>query len=1338
MTEQLSKTYDPAAVERDITAKWDAARAWHADPRETTEHGRPPFSIVIPPPNVTAALHLGHALNNTLQDVLIRFHRMAGDNACWLPGTDHAGIATQTVVDRRLQAEGKKSLKDYKQEEEAFGGGRAKFIEKVQTWKDEYEARITDQLKQMGCSCDWDRQRFTMDDVCGAAVREAFFQLFQDGLIYRGKRLVNWDPVTQTALADDEVEMHDIDGNFWYMKYPLVERSEERGAGNESKASRKTGAERSEAPDHWRETGEYVTVATTRPETMLGDTAVAVNPKDPERARFAGKYVRLPIVNRVIPIIADEYVVIPKADSTDAKEKYASGFLKVTPAHDPNDYEIGQRHDLPMINVMAPEASISKDHGWPAHEWPPESTNPDREQGGSALVSDFAHTLLGMPREDARRAIVQWFKDHDLLEETRPYRHAVGHSYRSHVPVEPYLSDQWYVAVKKPTNRLGDDDSPIDGTDVPQNSLAGAALRAIGGNDHSQTNHDATTSRDRKGAGSAGSPTPTETAYLITFSTYASWLHGDERGSVTKQENLPGTPAHPPQRGLEQSNREAVSDEPVYLEESARITTLAAIQEVCRHRGWRLEAANVRTQHVHLVAVAADPPEKVMNDCKAYATRRMREASLIDREQRVWTRHGSTRYLNDAEAFDAAVAYVVDEQGEDLGGVFDHRKNPLPHGRGSSDQEPAPSRSRLVQDRLTFTPERYEKTFRGWHENIRDWCISRQLWWGHRIPVWSRLGSEPLPTLPEAASVQETEIGHSICLRSDDPSILAELEAAGFERDPDVLDTWFSSALWPMSTMGWPDPGNFLSEIPEGDDLLHAFNPTSVLCTARDIITLWVSRMVMFNAYFLSPSETSRDRKGAGSTAAGENPLPHGRGSLKRGSSGELPLPFHDVYIHPMIQDGAGQRMSKSLGNGVDPMDIIHSHGADAMRFTLASMATQTQDARLPVDCVDPHTGEAFEPETVTLPNGAKVAAPVQERNGRKMVTSYGYSSGKAVPSDAGGDMPLARNTSSKFDLGQRLCNKLWNACRFAFSYLEGAEGSEGRGSEGVQAEDLPSRWILSRLSRTVSQCESAIREYRFSDYASTMYDFFWRDLCDWYIEAVKPTLKDDATQQGVLTACLDATLRMMHPAMPFITERVWETLQQIREDSAIRDVPGVELGDSPNGLLMTAVWPRVEASLADDEAESSFEAIRESLTGLREARNTHKLKPQAKVTVSIRTAGDTAAVIESNRRMFERLGNVEIAAIGGDVEQPAGSAAAMSRDAIVYLHDVIDTNTERQRLSKRMAELEKNIQQLEGRLSNEKYVNKAPAHLVQETRDQLAEAKREAERIDQQLAALA
>ncbi|MHB1158386.1 MAG: valine--tRNA ligase, partial [Phycisphaerales bacterium] len=862
MSNALDKNYDAQTVQREMWDLWEKANAFHAEPAcdlrpaacgggkpQTANRtsGGKPYVIVIPPPNVTAALHLGHALNNTIQDVLVRWRRMCGDNAVWIPGTDHAGIATQTIVDKRLQAEGKPALKDYKKLEAEGKNGREQFIALVQQWKDEYEATITNQLKKMGCSCDWERQAFTMDTVRAKAVREAFFQLFKDGLIYRGKRLVNWDPATQTALADDEVEMEEIDGHFWYMKYPLVKEGTEglRDKGNEG----------------------FVTVATTRPETMLGDTAVAVNPNDPVRKHLIGRKVLLPIVNREIPIIGDEYVVLPDANSEDAKAKYASGFLKVTPAHDPNDYEIGQRHGLPVINVMAPDGTISDQHGWPAEEWM-------KRAGPSSAPAGGAEFLLGMDRYEAREAIVEWFRKNDLLAEVKPYRHAVGHSYRSHVAIEPYLSDQWYVK-------------------VTDDRLRGAALRAMAGEQ-----------RDDNSAGRAGpSPAPAETA----------------------------------------------------------------------------------------------------------------------------ARRDSTAGGGDAPA--------------------------------------------RYEGQLRFTPERYAKTFRGWHENIRDWCISRQLWWGHRIPVWSKhvalteenwlteindplgeiinpgrrgflgigtihtpetntrtpiafldgiavavvnsttgqlhdLSADPLmPVVPET----EGQYDIYVCVLRDKDG--KYFERCGFIQDPDVLDTWFSSGLWPLSTMGWPQ------ETAE----LKAWNPSSTLSTAREIITLWVSRMVMFNIYF--------------------------RGCV----------PFRDVFIHAMIQDGEGRKMSKSLGNGVDPLDIIATHGADAMRFTLALMTTQTQDVRMPV-----------------------------ER-----------------------DAASGKNTSPKFDVGRNFCNKLWNAGRFAMEVLgatdaasqhKAATGGRGLPNDGAPQSGGPrppvaalcDRWILSRLGRTVKLVDEALGAFQFSAYVQALYDFFW------------------------------------------------------------------------------------------------------------------------------------------------------------------------------------------------------------------------------------------------------
>ncbi|MEO0587055.1 MAG: valine--tRNA ligase [Planctomycetota bacterium] len=1086
----LPSTYDPHAVEPRVAERWNAADAFHATPDATIDCARRPFVICIPPPNVTAALHLGHALNNTLQDVLTRYHRMLGDNAVWLPGTDHAGIATQTVVDKRLKQAGDKSLIDYKRDENEGKPGREQFIEKVQAWKDEYEQRITDQLKAMGCSCDYDRQAFTMDEPRARAVREAFFRLFKDGLIYRGKRLVNWDPVSQTALADDEVESQDIDGQFYYMDYPLCDE-----AGTL--------------------TGGHVTVATTRPETMLGDTAVAVNPGDPARAKHVGQFVKLPIAGRVIPIVGDDYVVIPDADSDDSKARMASGFLKVTPAHDPNDWEIGQRHGLPAINVMAPDASISIDHGWPDEESP--ETNEELKP------------FVGLSREDARKAIVRWFKERDLLSDQKPYRHAVGHSYRSHVPVEPYLSDQWYVK-------------------VTDDRLAGAALRAM--------------APDQR-----------------TPDTQCTWTD-------THPFNPPFAPGS---AGGELSNASASSG----------------------------------TQ-------GSSPPA---------------------------------------------------EPGANGGGE-----------------------AASWEGELRFHPPRYAKTFQTWHENIRDWCISRQLWWGHRIPVWRRevALTEPPADLEEMIeelmrwnregriamqyrgevvplAISERDnldlTAFFVCVRDpdNDTEVVESLERRGLVRDPDVLDTWFSSGLWTLSTMDWPD----------ATDELAAWNPTSVLCTAREIITLWVSRMVMFNLYFTGD----------------ETP-----------DGGAQRLPFRDVFIHAMIQDGHGQKMSKSLGNGVDPFDIIDSHGADAMRYTLTSMTTHTQDVRMPVDMIDPHSGETFTPKFVTGSGGVKVAAPTQDRGGRQMVSSYGLASGQASPTD---EMPLARNTSEKFDLGRNFCNKVWNAFRFALEFI--GEGTSGE-AVGEGEPDLASKWILSRLARTIRACDDALNRYEFAPYATAVYDFFWRDLCDWYIEAIKPTVRDDAGQQATLAACLDASLRLMHPAMPFITERLWQALDEKRAD---RSLAGLEL--KRWDLLCHAAWPKADEALIDDEAEREWGLLQQVVSAIREVRATHNVPPRQKVQLSSKVPTEHARHTMTRRQYAETLAGYEGREFGPHVERPKGSAAAVVGDITIYVHDLLDEETERKRLDKRREELTKAVKQLEGRLSNKGYVEKAPADKVQETRDQLA-----------------
>ena len=1015
-TPQLPRSYDPGSIEPGIRAAWSEAALGHVS--MPLAPGSTPYSLLLPPPNVTSILHLGHALNATLQDVLARHARMNGKQTLWMPGTDHAGIATQTAVERRLLQDGKRRT-DFTREA---------FVELVQAWKDDYGATILAQLQEMGASCDWSRTRFTMDPVCAAAVREAFYKLFDDGLIFRGKRLVNWDPATQTALADDEVEMQELAGHMYYLRYPLTD-----GSG-------------------------HVTVATTRPETMLGDTGVAVNPNDPRAAELRGKTIRLPIVDREIPIVEDEYVVMP-GDGDDPKAEFATGFLKVTPAHDPNDWDIGQRHNLPVINIMAPDASISDKHGWED-------------------VSEESNGFVGMSREDAREAIIAWFRAQDLLEDIRDYSHSVGHSYRSHVPIEPYLSDQWFV-------RVTDD------------RLRGEAMRAM------------------------------------------------------------------------------VSDQ----------------------------------------------------------------------------------YEGEAP----------------------------PRSSGTHTQD----------GQLRFYPPRYAKTFQQWHENLRDWCISRQLWWGHRIPVWSKTLSitdagavpndlqsgmtddiewciDPVCSRHEdglAVRIQvdreAEEIRVLACVGRDRIHLEAELETAGFTQDDDVLDTWFSSALWPISTMGWPDPPAFSETV----GLLEAFNPTEVLSTAREIITLWVSRMVMFNRFF---------RDGT--------------------------LPFRNVYIHPIIQDGFGQKMSKSLGNGVDPRDIIESHGTDALRFIMIQLATATQDVRLPLDLVCPHTGKTFTPDFITSPSGHRVTAPEQVSPGdpnKTMVTVYGEFSGKAKASK---ERPLARNSSSKFDSGRAFANKFWNAARFALAR------SESPGDvTSLASLNIVDRWMLSRIARARQGIDDAINSYQFSACADVVYDLVWRDFCDWYLEAVKPTIGDDPAQRQVLRSALNAITRLLHPLCPFVTEALWPHITS----TGTTGLPGLDLPASDQ--VAYAAWP-VTDTLIDEEAEATFEQIKELVNAVRRARADHGVPPKTRLTLGISPA--------IKPLVDQALPAILSSCTLESVTESAGEGIQVHVGSeILYLQghgDDLDVDSERTRLTGRIAELKKSIAALKGRLGNPGYVEKAPAHLVEETRGTL------------------
>jgi valyl-tRNA synthetase len=656
---------------------------------------------------------------------------------------------------------------------------------------------------------------------------------------------------------------------------------------------------------------------------------------------------------------------------------------------------------------------------------------------------------------------------------------------------------------------------------------------------------------------------------------------------------------------------------------------------------------------------------------------------------------------------------------------------------------------------MTFVPARYAKTFEHWHENIRDWCISRQLWWGHRIPVWTRtppsgfaakalkaafqelqseLSSDDLAfnkayqlaerltkDYPNEVSVRfprefdaepgtfverpwgivmspppaRSDLTIRICTRLESPDIEAQLETAGFARDPDVLDTWFSSALWPLSTMGWPDAARAASESGDGSmkDLLPAYNPTSVLCTAREIITLWVSRMTMFNRYF--------------------------RGGTP---------PFRDVYIHAVVQDGEGQKMSKSLGNGVDPIDIIETHGSDAMRFTLCQIATQTQDVRLPVDILDPHTGESF-PAKMIQHGSARVAAPIQEHKGNKMVSSFGVASGQAKPT---ADMPVAKNTSSRFDLGRNFANKMWNASRFTLAILD--KGSADLTSHS--ASSLPDRWILSRLAATTREITEALGNYEFANYAQTLYRFVWDDFCDWYLEAIKPTVADDARQRATLAAALRGAISLAHPVMPFITEVIWEQLS-----ARLGSLPPIDdvLFDEPRkgGLLCTAGWPRVAQGVEDPAADAAFARLKSLVTVIREVRAQHQVVPKRRITLHV--PAEHLAGWQTLATLIQTLAGVETLVEKSSL--PTGGHVRFAFEGAEYgasnLADAVDPSAERGRLTKLIAEKEKSIATMQARLANPGYAAKAPPAMVKQTQDQIAKDQADVDTARQTLASL-
>ena len=880
MSKELAKTYDPKGIEDRIYQNWLDKKYFHAE----VDRSKKPFTIVMPPPNVTGQLHMGHALDNTMQDILIRYKRMQGYNALWQPGTDHAAIATEVKVIQKLKEQGidKNDI------------GREEFLKHAWEWKEEYGGRIVNQLKKLGSSADWDRERFTMDEGCSKAVEEVFVKLYNKGYIYKGSRIINWCPVCKTSISDAEVEHVDQDGFFWHINYPIV-----------------------------GEEGRFVEIATTRPETLLGDTAVAVNPEDERYQDLVGKMLKLPLTDREIPVIADSYV----------DKEFGTGCVKITPAHDPNDFEVGKRHNLPEINIMNDDATIN-------------------ELGGK---------YAGMDRYEARKAMVADLDALGLLVRVVPHTHSVGTHDRCKTTVEPMIKPQWFVKMQE---------------------MAKPAVEA------------------------------------------------------------------------------------------------------------------------------------------------------------------------------------------------------------------------LKKNELNFVPDRFDKIYLHWLENIRDWCISRQLWWGHRIPAYYC-----------------DECGE-VVVAKEMPKVCPKRGCTHFKQDEDTLDTWFSSALWPFSTLGWPD---------KTEDFDY-FYPTDVLVTGYDIIFFWVIRMV-----FSAIEQTGK-------------------------------VPFHHVLIHGLVRDSQGRKMSKSLGNGIDPLEIIDQYGADALRLTLI-------------------TGNA-----------------------------------------PGNDM---RFYMERVEASRNFANKVWNASRFIMMNLEKAEVPGEMPKDQLTAAD---KWILSKVNTLAKEVTENMDKYELGIAVQKVYDFIWEEFCDWYIEMVKPRLYNDgdttkSAALWTLKTVLVNALKLLHPYMPFITEEIFCTLQSEEES------------------IMISKWPEFTEEWHFAEDEAAVEMIKEAVRGIRNVRTGMNVPPSKKAKVFVVSESENVRnTFENGKVFFATLGSASEVTVQADrsgIDEDAVSAVLP--EAVIYMPfaELVDIDKEIERLQKEEQRLTKELARVNGMLSNERFMSKAPESKVAEERAKLEKYSQMMDQVKERLAHL-
>lgn len=917
---RMDKTYNPDAIEQRWYQQWEQNGEFKPSGEGT------PYAIMLPPPNVTGSLHMGHGFNNTIMDLLTRYHRMKGDNTLWQPGTDHAGIATQMVVERQLNAEGK-TRHDL---------GRDAFIDRVWDWKAESGGNITRQLRRLGSSLDWSRDRFTMDDSLSEAVKHVFIKLHEEGLIYRGKRLVNWDPVLHTAVSDLEVLSEEEAGHLWHFRYPLTD-----GSG-------------------------HLVVATTRPETMLGDTAVAVHPEDERYKHLIGKTITLPLVGREIPIIGDDYV----------DPEFGSGCVKITPAHDFNDAEVGKRHDLEIINILTIDAAIN---------------------------DNAPQQYRGLDRYVARKQVVADLDNLGLLEKIEEHKLMVPRGDRSNAVIEPFLTDQWYVKA-----------------DV----LAAPAVEAV-------------------------------------------------------------------QTG-----------------------------------------------------------------------------------------------------------------------------------------------------KIKFVPANWDKTFYNWMDGIQDWCISRQIWWGHRIPAWYDEQGNVYVGQDEADVRQKHQLADSVFLSQDE----------------DVLDTWFSSALWPFSTLGWP----------ADDAALKTWYPTSVLVTGFDIIFFWVARMMMMGIKFMDD------------------------------------VPFKEVYIHGLVRDSHGQKMSKSKGNVLDPIDIIDGIDLESLVAKRTSGLMQPQLAAK----IEKATRKEF-PEGIA-PHGTDALR-------------FTFASLATTGRDINFDM----NRIAGY---RNFCNKLWNAARYVLMNTEGQD----TGIDNHEVElSLADRWIISLLQQTEHDVTQAIDSYRFDLAAHAIYEFIWNNYCDWYLELSKPVLNSESASEAAkrgtrrtLVRVLETTLRLAHPFMPFITEEIW---QQI-----------APLAGKTGPTIMREAYPVADTSKIDTAAVADMEWVMQFINGIRSIRSQMNIAPKKQLPVLLKdAAASDEQRLAANRDFISRLANLEsVEMLSG--EAPAAATALVGKmEILIPLEGLIDKTAELNRLDKEITKLDKIITQSASKLANENYVAKAPADVVAKEREKLAELQQALHQLQQQRTAL-